>query len=51
MAKFNVKKTAKKVAIVATLGVTGLIVLGAINVYRMNKGLETLNLDGENWWK
>lgn len=51
MAKFDLKKTAKKVAIVATLGVTGLVVLGAVNLYRMNKGIDTLDLDGENWWK
>lgn len=45
------KKVGRKVIMVAILGVTGLIVLGAINVYRYNNDMDLLSLDGDNWWK
>lgn len=44
------KKNAKRVAMAAVLGVTGLTVLGIINLYRLNKDLPPFDLSGEDWW-
>lgn len=51
MVKSNLKKYAKRAAIVAALGVTGLVCLGVVNLYRFSKDMNLLDLDGENWWK
>lgn len=51
LANVDMKKVGRKVIMVAILGVTGLIVLGAINAYRYNNDMDLLSLDGDNWWK
>ena len=51
LADVDLKKLGKKAGVIALLGITGLTVLGAINLYRFSRGMETLSLDGDNWWK
>lgn len=51
LADVDLKKVGKKAGVIALLGVTGMIALGAINLYRFNKGMDLLSLDGENWWR
>lgn len=43
-------KNLKKLGVVAALGLTGIAVLGTINLYRLNRNMDLLSLDGENWW-
>ena len=47
----RVKKWSKRAGFLAIFGITGLVCVGAINIYRFNKGLDLIDLDGENWWK
>lgn len=51
MANADLKKWGKRAAFVGVFGITGLVVIGAINLYRFSKGIEMLTLDGENWYK